>query len=131
MSSRPGSGKTRVKYVAFINCLADAEKAYDESLRNYVVAIAETPSTPPWLLSEVATLECWRAALLRRLERHDAANAGLVSFAERCDTLASIRDQPELMAKSRAAAVEAFVDAAMNTLPDNRPRAEWLSLMPR
>lgn len=98
--------------------LADAATAYDASLRNYDEAVAETDPAPPWLLHEVATLECWRAALLRRLERHDDATAGLVRFTERCDKLAALPDQPNLIAKSRAAAVEAFGDAARESLPD-------------
>jgi tetratricopeptide (TPR) repeat protein len=108
--------------------LADAAMAYDESLREYVEAVAETAPTPPWLLREVATLECWRAALLRRLARHDEAAAGLGSFADRCAALTAIRDQPELIVKTRAAAVEAFVDAAMNTLPDS-PTAGRMALV--
>ncbi|MFM8890562.1 MAG: hypothetical protein ACKOTB_02870, partial [Planctomycetia bacterium] len=98
--------------------LADAATAHDASLRDYDQVVAEKDSAPPWLLQQVATLECWRAALLRRLDRHDEATAGLVRFTERCDKLAAFPNQPELVAQSRAAAVEAFGDAAMESLPD-------------
>lgn len=99
--------------------LAEAATAYDDALRNYDVAVEETDPAPPWLQYQATTLECWRAALLRRLGRNEEAAVGLDRFATRCEALAALPDQLPLVARSRAAAVEAFTDAAMESLPEN------------
>ena len=102
----------------------DSTAAYEEAHLAYDQAIADMAPAPVWLVRESATLECWRAALLYRQQREQAASAALDLFEARCTTLQAAPDGPPAAMQARAAAVEAFSDAASGLLPEHRPTAE-------
>jgi len=99
----------------------DALEAYERSSRLYQKAISEAPSAPVWLLEQAATLECWRASLLCGLDGEQATTRAIDAFEARCDALAALPDGASAALRARAAAVEAFADAATRLLPANRP----------
>jgi len=116
--------RNRASSLRKIGRFDDSAAAYEEAHLAYEQAIADISPTPAWLVRESATLECWRAALLYRQQREQAASAAFDLFEARCTTLQSAPGGHLAAMQARAAAVEAFSDAASGLLPEHRPTAE-------
>ncbi len=112
--------RNRARCLAQIGRLDDSAAAYDAAHRCYDEAVAEADPAPVWLLQESATTECWRAALFLELPQEQAAADATAAFEARCSTLQASPSGRLAALKARAAAVEAFTDAAMCLLPEDR-----------
>ena len=99
--------------------LQDAAAAYDIAAKYYENVLSTTETPPAWLIQECATLECWQAAVLLRLHQRDVATTLMESFEARCGKLQVGPDSLARVTNTRLAAIEAFVDTAMNLLPDD------------
>jgi len=104
--------------------LDDACAAYDVAHRNYVAALGDAESVPAWLLEEFATLECWRAAVLRKLGREQPVLQAAEEFEARCAAIEATAEGAATVSQARVAAVEAHVDAALQLLSDDRPACD-------
>jgi tetratricopeptide (TPR) repeat protein len=105
----------------------DSAAAYEEAHLAYDQAVADMTPAPVWLVRESATLECWRAALLYRQQREQAASAALDLFEACCTTLQAVPSGHLAAMQARAAAVEAFSDAARGLLPEHRTTSEAIA----
>lgn len=103
--------------------LEDAAAAYEVAATHYDDFVAASEASPAWLLQEIATLDCWRAAVLLSLGEAAVTARLQESFESRCATLGEGPDAAICVADARLAAVGAYCDAAAGLLPADPQRA--------
>lgn len=102
----------------------EAADAYDKAHHCYEETLSETDPVPVCLFLEAAPLECWRAASLCIRQQDQTMEAVLTSFENRVATLQASEDGVMAARQARAAAVEAFADAAIRAQPLDRRAGE-------